>query len=201
MFQLSRDEQVSIAIGLLIVSVVAISLFVFKSQRSAEGVKVDVAQSNIPAPAPSNQKEIDYPPKIYVHVTGEVRRQNVYVVWKGTRLFEVLAQAGLTEDSDPNQLNLAELVHDGQRIEVPRKGEIPKQEQKTTPNTAVASFININTASQQELETLPGIGPVYASRIIEYRSVSPFKKKEDMMKIKGIGEKTFDKLKDRISVE
>ena len=62
-------------------------------------------------------------------------------------------------------------------------------------------IVNINTASQQELESLPGIGPAYALRIIEHRSQAPFMQKEDIMKVKGIGQKTFDKLKDKISVD
>lgn len=61
--------------------------------------------------------------------------------------------------------------------------------------------VNINTATLEELKTLKGIGDSYAARIIEYRQATPFKEPEDLMNVKGIGEKTFEKIKDRIVVE
>ena len=70
------------------------------------------------------------------------------------------------------------------------------------PSLEIADMVNINTASAKDFESLPGIGPVYAGRIIEYRnSNGPFKSINDLKKIKGIGEKTFDKFKDKIVVK
>ena len=113
MFQLSRDEQISLVIGLLIISAIAISFFVIKPQKSVQGVKIELPQSNTPEPPSSNKSAVNFPARIYVHVAGEVARPNVYVVWKGSRVFEAIALAGLTRFSDVDSLNLAEVLNDG----------------------------------------------------------------------------------------
>ena len=81
--------------------------------------------------------------------------------------------------------------------------ELSKMERayEKTDNEKLAFPININTANEKELDTLPGIGPAIARRIVEYRSSQPFTKIEDIMQVKGIGEKKFAKIKELITVE
>ena len=103
---------------------------------------------------------------------------------------------GLSEDADPDHVNRASFVEDGQKIIIPVKGS-----EYTDDGTAAAfspeadsGLININTASADELKTLSGIGDVTAEKIIEYRSSTAFKSKEDIMSVDGIGNKTYEKM-------
>ena len=136
-------------------------------------------------------------------IGGAVEEPGVYEVAKDTRLFEVIEMAGgLSEDADPDHVNRASFVEDGQKIIIPVKGS-----EYTDDGTAAAfspeadsGLININTASADELKTLSGIGDVTAEKIIEYRSSTAFKSKEDIMSVDGIGSKTYEKIKDDITV-
>lgn len=143
------------------------------------------------------------PQVIFVDIGGAVEEPGVYEVAKDTRLFEVIEMAGgLSEDADPDHVNRASFVEDGQKIIIPVKGS-----EYTDDGTAAAfspeadsGLININTASADELKTLSGIGDVTAEKIIEYRSSTAFKSKEDIMSVDGIGSKTFENIKDDITV-
>lgn len=143
------------------------------------------------------------PQVIFVDIGGAVEEPGVYEVAKDTRLFEVIEMAGgLSEDADPDHVNRASFVEDGQKIIIPVKGS-----EYTDDGTAAAfspeadsGLININTASADELKTLSGIGDVTAEKIIEYRSSTAFKSKEDIMSVDGIGNKTYEKIKDDITV-
>ena len=142
---------------------------------------------------------------IFVDIGGAVVSPGVYQVAKDTRLFEVIEMAGgLNENADADSVNRASFVEDGQKIIIPVKGSEQAavsgsvQEPSSGDNPA-AGLININTASRDELKTLTGIGDAIADRIIEYRSSNAFKSKEDIMSVKGIGESTYEKIKDRIT--
>ena len=143
------------------------------------------------------------PQVIFVDIGGAVEEPGVYEVAKDTRLFEVIEMAGgLSEDADPDHVNRASFVEDGQKIIIPVKGS-----EYTDDRTAAAfspeadsGLININTASADELKTLSGIGDVTAEKIIEYRSSTAFKSKEDIMSVDGIGRKKKKKIKDDITV-
>ena len=141
---------------------------------------------------------------LYVDIGGAVEKPGVYQVAEGTRLFEVIEMAGgLSEDADADHVNRASFVEDGQKIIIPVKGS----EGAEDPGAALSAsadtdsgLININTASADELKSLTGIGEVMAERIIEYRSTRAFKSKEDIMSVDGIGSKTFENIKDDITV-
>ena len=141
---------------------------------------------------------------IFVDIGGAVENPGVYEVAKNTRLFEVIEMAGgLSEDADPDHVNRASFVEDGQKIIIPEKGSEDPGDQISaailTPE-AGSGLVNINTASADELKTLTGIGDVTAEKIIEYRSSTAFKSKEDIMSVDGIGSKTYEKIKDDITV-
>ena len=152
--------------------------------------------------------------KLYVDISGEVERPGVYEVSEGTRLFEVIEQAGgLTDEADIDSLNRAETVADGQKILIAAKGENSSGSQGTQSGSGTNSGsgtgsgttndgkVNINMAESAELQTIPGIGPSKAARIIEYRqSNGNFSSIEDIQNVSGIGSKTFESIKDYITV-
>ena len=118
------------------------------------------------------------------------------------------AAGGVTDDADLIRINLAQELFDQQQIYVPRvdEAEAPPPVAgggSRSPSGGVESGgkININTATIEELDTLPGIGPGYAQRIIEYREVNgPFSSIEEIILVSGIGDATFEKIRDSITV-
>ncbi len=142
---------------------------------------------------------------MYVDIGGAVKTPGVYEVDSGTRLYEVIEKAGgLDEDADLDAINRAAFVEDGQKIMIPHTTDVSEQQTLTAGSGTVSdsgsSLININTASEEELKQLTGVGDVIAQRIVEYRSTTPFKNKEDIMSVKGIGNATYEKFKDQITV-
>ena len=152
---------------------------------------------------------------IQVHVTGAVANPGVYALPIDSRVQDAIqAAGGFSENANDMAVNLAALLEDGAQISVAAKK--PTAEPFTTSGVEQGneraegqpdpsnpdSPININTATQVELESLPGIGPVTAQKIIEYRETNgPFIGIEDIQKVSGIGPATFEKLKDLITVE
>lgn len=141
---------------------------------------------------------------IFVDIGGAVKSPGVYQVSKDTRLFEVIEMAGgLSDEADADHVNRASFVEDGQKIIIPVKGSEGTADMTTASvgaDGADNGLININTASADELKTLSGVGDVTAEKIIEYRSSKAFKSIEDIMSVDGIGSKTYEKIKDRITV-
>jgi len=169
-----------------------------------------VIQSIAPPAAPTRAPTAT-PGLVRVYVSGAVARPGVYALSWDSRVEQALAVAGGgTADADLLRVNLAQRVHDGQQIYVPSKSEVVTPVLPTpVPHMASAGVssssgekININMASASELEALPGIGPVLAQRIVDYRQANgPFRTLEDIKDVKGIGDSTFKRIKDRITVE
>ena len=152
---------------------------------------------------------------IYVDVTGAVKAPGVYTLPAGSRVFEAIALAGgAREDASLENLNQAGILQDGQQIRVYTEEEAAQMAQQGSlpslpgAETAVgqeesqeASKVNINTAGKEELMTLTGIGETRAEAILAYRQeTGGFQAPEDLMQVEGIKEKTFEKLKDQITV-
>ena len=134
---------------------------------------------------------------IYVYICGHVNSPGVVKCLKGTRLYEAVAMAGGADDSaDMSAVNLAALVADGERIYIPAYGEdISVIEEQTE------GIVNINKATESELMTLPGIGSSRAADIVRYRTDNGrFQTIEDIMKVSGIKEAAFNKIKNYICV-
>ena len=168
--------------------------------------------------------------KIVIYIIGEVKQEGVYELDENSRISDAIEKAGGTkENADLSQINLAYKIEDGMRIYIPKKGELVQDKEKiedktqeivtgkssditntTSVNTNLSTNkksktdiekINLNKATQTELETLPGIGPSTAEKIIEYRKENGnFKNIEDIMNVNGIGESKYNKIKDLISV-
>jgi competence protein ComEA len=148
---------------------------------------------------------------LIVDVRGAVNKPGVYTLPLGSRVQDALALAGdLTSNADTRPLNLARRLNDGEQIIVPVIGEVPptliappgRGSASSIPTKTPGDKININTATLTELDTLPGIGPAIAQRIIDYRTQNgDFRTIEDLKKVRGIGDALFNQIKDVISVQ
>jgi len=141
---------------------------------------------------------------IRVHITGEVNEPGVYSLPEGATVLDAIqAASGETEKSEAEALNLAAVLTDGQRIYIP-SNEATTQTFETEQRSSEiisTSLVNINTATKSELEALPGIGPVLAQAIIDYRTNNGFfLAEEDLIKVRGIGNVLFQSLQELITV-
>ena len=136
--------------------------------------------------------ESEYPspiaPLMLVHVSGEVVRQGLYELPLGSRVADVVRLAGgFTDLAQPESINLARILSDGEQIIVGSLSE--------SSDVAQVKLISVNTAVASELDTLPGIGPALAARIVQWRTdFGGFKRIEDLLEVSGIGEKLLEQL-------
>lgn len=136
--------------------------------------------------------------KIYVQVSGAVVKPGVYELVEGSRVFEAIEMAGgLTRQADAAQINQVQVLNDGQMIYVMEQGEAANSNEGQQDDGKV----NLNTATVEQLMTLPGIGQAKAQSIIAWREENgSFAEIEDLMEIEGIKEGVFSKIKDSIKV-
>ena len=141
---------------------------------------------------------------IFVHVLGAVARPGLFELHDGARVMDAIAAAGgLTDEADPAGVNLARVVSDGEQFYVPRQGEVPPGIPAAAAGAAnaPAAKVNLNTATVADLDSLPRIGPAMAQRIIDYRTTNGrFTSVDGLRDVAGIGDKTFEALKDLITV-
>ena len=166
-------------------------------------------------PPPETQPEVTHTPPqedtmIMVHIIGAVYAPGVYEVPYGSRVFQVLDLAGgHTSEADLELINLVAVVHDGLQIRIPAIGDEPQEiyqgqaSQGTgTAATTADARVNINLANLTELQTLPGIGPVIAQNIIDFRDASGgFNSIEDLLNVQRIGPAIFENIRDRVAVD
>ena len=164
----------------------------------------EVHADEVVAPSSSEPEAVEVKAQVYVYVTGAVANPGVYSLDEGLRVCDAVeAAGGLTEDADASTVNLARVLSDGEHIALPTKAEVETAlAQGSAGGAAVASsLVNINTADASALETLSGVGSATAQAIISDREQNgPFSTIEDLMRVDGIGEKKFAKLKDSICV-
>jgi competence protein ComEA len=153
--------------------------------------------------------------EIVVAVAGGVARPGVYRVAAGSRVADAIAAAGgfgprVAAARVDAELNLAAVLHDGERVSVPSRDDPPSVATSGAPGAPLASggpvspagggLIDLNRATQAELESLPGIGPATAGKIIASREDSPFRTVDDLRQRKLVGDKTFQKIKPLVTV-
>jgi len=154
-------------------------------------------------------------PALVVQVIGEVVKPGVYSLPQESRVADAVnAAGGLLAEADPNSINLAAHLEDGQQVNIPlQNASLGGNTAPTSPApftvvatltptaTTTASLININTATVEQLDALPSIGPVTAQSIVTYRQQhGPFQHIEDIMNVPGIGPITFEKIQKLITV-
>ena len=163
----------------------------FLASRPVRGEPIELR----PMPSPSPLK---------VHVTGQVKMPGLYLLPPGSRVLDAINSAGgFNELANSQAINLAAKVEDGQKILVPVRGPVvgPVEEAAEGPAGQVVYPLDINLASQSDLESLPGIGPATAQAILQYRSENgAFQAVEELDNVPGIGPVTMEKIKDLVTV-
>ncbi|MCX7903573.1 MAG: ComEA family DNA-binding protein [Caloramator sp.] len=186
---LTRREKIGLAVFLFIILFIT-SFYYYKDKRNNEMmvIKTSREQENIKE---NNFKEIK------VYICGEVKKPGVYTLLEGDRLYNLIDIAGgFTDKAAKENLNLAMKLKDEDYILVPSIESTSNNQIKNSN-----SKININTASIEELKTLPRIGDAIAQRIIEYREKNgPFRDIKDIKNVSGIGDKMFENIKEKITV-
>ena len=169
-------KKLIIALGVVLLAVVAFTTVAFAKQSTT------TTQTQ-------TSEVVNY---VYVDVKGEVEYPGVYRVSDKCRVFQVIEIAGgLKDTSDTTSINLAAKINDEQVINVP----------KNTRGAVYNGLININTATASDLEILPGIGYSTATNIIDYRNTNgSFKTKEEIKSVNGIGDATYEQIKDLITI-
>ena len=167
------------------------------------------APDQVTQPASSQSSQHD--DKIRVYVCGQVKKPSVMTISAESTAYDAVQLAGgMTAQADANRINLAAKLSDGQQLYVPAKGEATSsmiaedsvtapsaQTSRSTKSSASgSSMVNVNTASLSDLDSLPGVGPVIAQRIIDYRSQNgQFSSPEELLDVKGIGPKKLADMK------
>ncbi|MEW6724572.1 MAG: helix-hairpin-helix domain-containing protein [Bacillota bacterium] len=141
------------------------------------------------------------PVVIWVHVVGEVRNPGVYSLPEGARAMRAVeAAGGLTAVADSAGVNLARVLNDGEQLYIPKRGE-ETGVAGSGGSAAAPGKVDVNRADAVALQSIPGIGPTLASRIIAYRTVNgPFRTAQDLLQVSGIGQKTLEQIKPYIII-
>ena len=201
-----------IYIFLLILFICPISLFVKDKLSSKEDIYVLTDQNNTLEDNQSSNEEIEELKKednidnkeITVYISGEVKKAGIVILKSGDRLATAVEKlGGTTNKADLNKVNLAMKVEDEQHYIIPKIGEEVSEESVEVTNKEVSSpessKININTATIEELDTLPGVGEATANKIVNHRSENgEFKTVEEIKNVNGIGDKKFENIKELI---
>lgn len=192
-FQFAKDRKLKYKVALLLVILIG-AIGIHMRSSNTDTIKLDRTEK---IKAKDQSEAAD---EFYIDISGAVNSPGVYKVKKKTRVFELIEKAGgLKDDANLDAVNQAEFVQDGQKVVIPSNGggDIGKD---TDDNTINVGIININLADKSKLMELPGVGDAIAQRIIDYRKDHRFSKIEDLKQVKGIGEATFEKLKNMITV-
>ena len=207
-------KQRIILIILSVVIVSAIIYYVYGTGKKDYSEELIPYEENYSSTEENNDiEEAEGGAEIVIYITGAVKNKGVYGLEEGSRITDAIDKAGgLTEEADIDTINLAYLLEDGMKIKIPTKKETEQNKSNTEITTKESGIeeaktnnnkkININTATQEELDSLDGIGASTANKIIEYRNENgKFKTIEDIKNVSGIGESKFKNIKDHITVK
>ena len=202
---LSKKQKVIVVVLIIFMCLIIGYYFINKTQKN------DYSELETIAEEKEQEEEIIDEDKIVVHITGEVENEGIIELEKGARILDAIEKAGgTTEEANIADVNLAYSLKDGQKIKIPNINEEDEQIIKEEAGEDIIiegdnkkeEKININTANQTELETLSGIGPSTALKIINYKKEhGKFNNIEEIKNVPGIGESKFENIKEYICVE
>lgn len=202
-----KSRVLKCVVGLVFVLVCVIAYVALNTPAYVLAHSSEDASTSLQAQASTDSFSTGVSPEtpdvIVVHIDGAVVAPGVYELPEESRVQDgVAAAGGLTEEADTSTINLAAKLQDGQKVQIPKAGESSGETgASSSSESAGQSLVNINTATAEELDSLPGVGSATAESIIQDRdSLGPFSSTEDLMRVSGIGEKKFAKLKDYICV-
>lgn len=212
MIYVTRTHKTIIAAALFVLIIISGTFYIRQQDKATEiSLGEGVEQKDTAASAPAEEKTSAEPEEISVYICGNVKDPGVVEVKEGTRLDEAIKMAGgPLEKADLAAVNLAYRLKDEDMVYIPEMGEKPQETAKASPgvNTVASKSsdnsgkINLNTATESELDTLSGVGPATAKAIIAYRNqVGAFSSIEEVKEVKGIGDAKFDSIKDSITVD
>ena len=201
MININKNQIIIAFIAIIICIVIVIYILSLNQQNFNNYEDLEITETEEIVEEPEEKE------KIKVHIAGSVVSEGIVELEEGARVADAIDQAGgTTADANMDQVNLAYKVQDGQKIYIPN---INEEEYEITEDMegiqniyeTNSDIININTATQTELELLPGIGPSTASKIIKYREENgEFKTIDDIKNVSGIGDAKFESIKDQITV-
>jgi competence protein ComEA len=197
-FILKIDKGFWIKAGMACLFITVLILYIFYENNSSDSALVS-EKSSSDWEINESSEEIEAA-EIKVDIKGEVIYPGVYSASSDQRVEEIIEEAGgITAEAAVDQVNLAQRVHDEMVIHVPSAAVETETQGKDAEGNA-GPAVNMNQAEKEEWESLPGIGPAKAEAIIQYREENgPFQKKEDLINVPGIGEKTLESLMDFLS--
>ncbi|MBH0009130.1 ComEA family DNA-binding protein [Salinibacterium sp. SWN1162] len=179
--------------AVIVVVLVALGCAVLATTLSGSPTAVEIARGEVGS---DDDALVVESPALFVHVTGAVVRPGLFELAEGSRVIDAIAAAGgFTEDANRDQLNLARVLTDGEQFAVPAAGD------EADAATASDGRVNLNTADAAALDTLPRIGPAMAARILAWREANGrFTSIDDLRNVAGIGDATFDGLRELVTV-
>ena len=208
-------KQKIIVIAIAGIVVIGIMYFIYNKNQVKEDINIEneILVNNVITNENNTNDDI-----VIIHITGSVKNPGIVKLKEGSRIEDAIeAAGGLTENADITKVNLAYVVEDGTKIKIPsaseedigdediidsKSGDNIIIEENTVSSSNSTQTININKATEKEFETLPGIGPSLASKIIEYRNQNgKFGSIEDIKNVNGIGDSKYEKIKDLITVK
>ncbi len=217
------QKQKILFVCVIVAITIGILFYIWKSSSQVSSLEVDL-QGNIMENEPSEEaniteeeSSITTPQTIIVHIAGEVVSEGIVTLKEGSRIADAISFAGgTTLEADLSDVNLAYILEDGQKVYIPNIHD--KKEEDSYPTQEIIStgsinhssssletspsMININTATQTQLETIPGIGPSTALQILQYRKENgPFQSIDELENVKGIGPAKLEKMKPFVTVK
>jgi competence protein ComEA len=190
-FTLTRARAAAAAVGAIAVVLLA-ARFLLPPQPAPA-----------PAAAPPGAAAATKAPEVIVHIVGAVRRPGLYRLAQGKRIADAVARAGgTTRQADESAVNLAAPLADGQQVVVPARPP-PSSGALGTPaegDTAPGGAVHLNTATLEQLDALPGVGPVTARKILDYRQAhGAFSSVDELDAIAGIGPARLESLREVVA--
>ena len=218
-FNFTKNQKIFIIIWLAIalIALIAGGFSAYKTNHSGITV-IEPERSGRHMKYSSNNGDVfDEKTEVVFHIVGCVKKPGLYTLYDGCRLNDAIKSAGgATTEADINAVNLARKITDGEKIVIPSKleaaersliqsGAVPVASSSVQTGSSAQSGtpakVNINTATAEELDLLPGVGPSTAKKIIDYRNqIGGFSSVDQLNEVSGIGPKKYDGLKDMVTL-